>query len=47
MGDSYSKLGGEEEDIHSLWENLKERDHWKDTEAGGRLILKLILEKQK
>jgi hypothetical protein len=29
-----------------LWESLKERDHYEDTDVGGRIILKCILEKQ-
>jgi hypothetical protein len=27
------------------WESQKERDHYEDLNAGGRMILKLILEK--
>jgi hypothetical protein len=27
------------------WENQKERDHHEDLDVGGRIILKLILEK--
>jgi hypothetical protein len=31
--------------IGFCWESQKERDHWEDIDIGGRVILKLILEK--
>jgi hypothetical protein len=27
------------------WESQKERDHWEDLDVGGKIILKLILER--
>jgi hypothetical protein len=27
------------------WESQKEKDHWEDIDAGGSIILRLILEK--
>jgi hypothetical protein len=27
------------------WANQKERDHWKDLDVGGRVILKWIIDK--
>jgi hypothetical protein len=43
----YIRGGGDEKCITGFWSlNLKERDHLKDKDVNGRIILKLMSKKQ-
>jgi hypothetical protein len=45
MGGACSANGEKKDAYWILVGNRKERDHWKDLDVGGRIILRWILEK--
>jgi hypothetical protein len=46
MGGECSTYGGEERCVQGFgWGDLRERDHWGDADADGRIIFKKIFKK--